>query len=240
MQSPIGLSFSKAANSYDKYALCQYFAAEKLIHSITITPHHILDIGCGTGILTDLLKRKFPQAHFTLVDISPAMLKIAQEKLGRHSINYLCGDGQNIDFIKNILKTHNIDLCVSNLCFQWLNNPYACLQAYQSYVQTYVSVLLDKSFYQWYESVKIIRPNFKPPITLFPENITTTSYDYHCSYHSGLEFLRTQKYLGTLTSHDYPLSVTELKKACKIFETQHNASISYNIGIIIDYLNLNF
>ncbi len=228
----IGASFSQASHTYDRYAECQYFSAEKLVASITTAPLHVLDIGCGTGILTDLLKRKFPQAHFTLLDISPEMLKIAQEKLGTSHINYLCGDAHDIDFIYGIIKSYKIDLCVSNLCFQWLNNPFFYLKAYQSYVRTSIAVLLDKSFYQWYESVKIIRPNFKPPITLFPPDISNQCYEYHCNYNSGLEFLRTQKQLGTLTSHEYPLSVKELKNACKIFETQHKASISYYIGII--------
>jgi len=41
----------------------------------------ILDIGAGTGLLTELIANKFSKAQITLVDISAEMLSIAQERL---------------------------------------------------------------------------------------------------------------------------------------------------------------
>ena len=43
---------------------------------------NILDIGCGAGNQTLNLLRVFPDAGFTLLDISPAMLKRAGERVG--------------------------------------------------------------------------------------------------------------------------------------------------------------
>lgn len=45
----------------------------------------ILDLGCGTGKLEQLLLKHLPRARFTAVDRSPAMLELAREKLRRHT-----------------------------------------------------------------------------------------------------------------------------------------------------------
>ena len=44
--------------------------------------HGILDIGCGAGNQTLNLLRVFPEADCTLLDISPAMLERARERVG--------------------------------------------------------------------------------------------------------------------------------------------------------------
>lgn len=52
-----------------------------------IVPYHpdrelrVLDIGAGTGILSDYFAAKYPRAQFTLLDISPQMLDIAKQRL---------------------------------------------------------------------------------------------------------------------------------------------------------------
>lgn len=43
-------------------------------------PRRILDLGCGTGSTTLLLKQKFPQAEVIGLDLSPYMLVVAEHK----------------------------------------------------------------------------------------------------------------------------------------------------------------
>lgn len=40
----------------------------------------VLDLGCGTGTLTIMLKKSYPNASVTGIDADPAILKIAREK----------------------------------------------------------------------------------------------------------------------------------------------------------------
>lgn len=227
-------AFSKAAHTYDRYAEFQYFAAQKLVNVIQKTPKNILDIGCGTGILSQLLKQKFPNASLTLFDISDDMLKIASDTLGHKNIHYICGSADDKVLIDTIIKNNQIDMIVSNLCLQWLKNPIDLIKTYQAYAPTYISILLEHSFYQWYESVRAICQNFKPPIFLFPHNATDISYQYHVRYDTALAFLRSQKHLGTLINTDSTLTINQLKNACHIFETTHNTTISYDLGILIN------
>jgi SAM-dependent methyltransferase len=44
-------------------------------------PKRILEIGCGTGSGTAILKARFPQADITGVDLSPEMVRIATTKV---------------------------------------------------------------------------------------------------------------------------------------------------------------
>lgn len=56
---------------------------------------HVLDVACGTGILfQDYLKRSV--ASVTGIDISPEMVKKAQEKFPL--VNVICGDVENTPF----------------------------------------------------------------------------------------------------------------------------------------------
>lgn len=51
-----------------------------LTDRVRCRPRRILDLGCGTGSTTLLLKRAFPQAEVIGVDLSPYMLVVADDK----------------------------------------------------------------------------------------------------------------------------------------------------------------
>ena len=51
-----------------------------LIDRIKGTPRRILDLGCGTGSTTLMLKQAFPQAQVIGLDLSPYMLVMAEHK----------------------------------------------------------------------------------------------------------------------------------------------------------------
>lgn len=58
----------------------------------------ILDLGAGTGLFSDLVLQKYPQAKITLVDISDKMLDIAKERFNNNSnIQILCQDFTNLE-----------------------------------------------------------------------------------------------------------------------------------------------
>ena len=60
---------------------------EKAIAAIKHKPQHILDLGCGTGSSTLMLKQAYPRAEVTGLDLSPYMLKIAEHKGKQADLN---------------------------------------------------------------------------------------------------------------------------------------------------------
>lgn len=74
-----------AAVSYDpitQYVLPpnEALVRQGLIQRIQSKPRRILDLGCGTGSTTLLLKQAFPQAEVIGLDMSPYMLVVASHK----------------------------------------------------------------------------------------------------------------------------------------------------------------
>lgn len=75
----------QAAMSYDpitQYALPpnEQWVRQGLIDRIQGKPRRILDLGCGTGTTTQMLKRSFPDAEVIGLDLSPYMLVMAEDK----------------------------------------------------------------------------------------------------------------------------------------------------------------
>ena len=74
-----------AAVTYDpvtKHALPpnEAWNREAVVKAIVGNPKKILDIGCGTGSATIMLKQSFPQAEVIGLDLSPQMLVMAEYK----------------------------------------------------------------------------------------------------------------------------------------------------------------
>lgn len=78
------LSFHLLTLLYDpllKWVMREETFKRKLIQHVNIQPHmKVLDLGCGTGTLTVMLKHAHPEAHITGVDGDPEVLDIARKK----------------------------------------------------------------------------------------------------------------------------------------------------------------
>ncbi|HEY9872323.1 MAG TPA: methyltransferase domain-containing protein [Candidatus Obscuribacterales bacterium] len=82
----------RAAVSYDpitQYALPpnETWVRQSLIDAIGGKPRRILDLGCGTGSTTLMLKQAFPEAEVIGLDLSPYMLFMADYKAKKAGLN---------------------------------------------------------------------------------------------------------------------------------------------------------
>ena len=81
-----------AAVSYDpitQYALPpnETWVRKALVDAVQVRPRRILDLGCGTGSMTIMLKQAFPQAEIIGIDLSPYMLACAEAKAKTARLN---------------------------------------------------------------------------------------------------------------------------------------------------------
>jgi len=129
--SHVKRAFSSASDSYDAHAVLQREIADRLLAHLNFTkiaPKCILDIGCGTGYFTRLLRAKFKQADIVALDLSESMLQSTRNshtrRLPWHGHNsYTIGDAAALP-----LKAEKFDLVCSNLAMQWLPDPLSMLQ----------------------------------------------------------------------------------------------------------------
>ncbi len=111
--------FGQYAKQYDQYAKVQQVMAVELLRKLNLQGEFfkILELGCGTGYLTERLLARFPQAELTAVDLAPQMLEQTEARVGRGRVKLVCDD------LETMQLSEKYDLIISSATFQWLNQP---------------------------------------------------------------------------------------------------------------------
>ncbi|MFP6776118.1 MAG: malonyl-ACP O-methyltransferase BioC [PS1 clade bacterium] len=104
-------TFNKSANRYNRHALVQSEIAERTEQKLDyITPNTgtILDLGSGTGLMTEKIVSRFPESRIICLDFAQKSL------IKNNSSLKICADANKIPLADN-----SIDIVVSNLMMQW-------------------------------------------------------------------------------------------------------------------------
>ncbi len=79
---------------------------------MTIKPKRIVDIGCGTGEMSQLLQMRFPEAQVLSLDLSESMLVFAKQQYAQGQ--YVCADANVLP-----LGNQSVDLLFVNFVLSW-------------------------------------------------------------------------------------------------------------------------
>lgn len=121
MRNEVSRRFAAAAASYDAHSAAQRHAAQRLAQSLvtlSLPPRpRVLEIGCGTGHLTQLLAMHLPGSTILATDIAPAMVAACRARLGKQRrLGYAVMDGANPATVAGF------DLICGNLVAQWFDD----------------------------------------------------------------------------------------------------------------------
>lgn len=113
----IELSFNRAALTYDQNSIIQKTIGKKLIK--LLLPHvqqteMIIDLGCGTGLITEQLALSLDFKNFFALDLAEQLLIKARKRLAYLPINFLLQNFETFLFKKN-----HFNLIFSNMALQW-------------------------------------------------------------------------------------------------------------------------
>lgn len=113
----VAARFSAAAGSYDEQSGVQRAVAQRLMGLLRNPAEvpQLLEVGCGTGVLTSLLARRFPKAEIHAVDVASAMIDRARERLGDTGrIHWHVADARTIEMDRAF------PLIVSSSALHWM------------------------------------------------------------------------------------------------------------------------
>ncbi|KXV55293.1 dethiobiotin synthase [Acetobacter tropicalis] len=139
------------AVGYEGAATMQRVAAQRLFEKLQErmegrVPLRILELGCGTGFLTEKLRNAWPQADIVATDIAPHMLERAQQRVGE-GLCYRIMDAGEPDV------SGSFDIVCGNLVFQWLEHPQQALARLGRLLSPggilALSTLMDGTFQEW-------------------------------------------------------------------------------------------
>ena len=83
-----------------------------------LNPKRILELGCGSGLLSKRVFAKYPEAEFYLVDLSAEILKQCQINLGNpKNANFIQADINDLNF-----ETESFDLVYSSIAIHHVKN----------------------------------------------------------------------------------------------------------------------
>ena len=116
--------FTRAAQVYESdhagiYEMCKDDYPQMLAELETAPFADVLDVGCGTGAVIELLREKYPNARYTGLDLTPAMIDAAVAK-GLPNCDFVVGDAEDLPF-----ADASFDAVLSSNSFHHYPNPAA-------------------------------------------------------------------------------------------------------------------
>ena len=116
--------FTQAAKIYDSghagiYEMCKDDYPPILAELEKEPFHDVLDCGCGTGPMLELIHQKYPDKHYIGLDLTPEMIKVAQAKKLSNT-EFIVGDSENLPFAED-----SFDAVICSNSFHHYPNPQA-------------------------------------------------------------------------------------------------------------------
>lgn len=218
-----------AATDYDRHARIQRLAARELARRIAALPLprtlKVLEIGCGTGFLTQALREEGLTGDWLATDIAPAMLERARERLGG-AVDYAVLDGEH-----GTPPSRDYDLVCASLATQWFAQEAQALSRWREWLapggHVLVATLGPGTFAEWREAhaaegLSAGTPAFTQASALtaigLAEPLTTDIYrERHAD---AAAFLHALRGIGATTAAPghRPLSAGALRRVMRRFQ----------------------
>jgi len=238
----IAQSFGKASNTYEKGAPVQKWTAgflAEVIKGLDLDqPADCLEIGCGTGFLTQEMLTLFPQVNWLITDLSSDMLESCRARIG-DGVSYQVMDGEHpaVD--------RKFDLIVSSLAFQWFQNLENALKGLSGLLKPggrlVFTTLGQETFQQWRDNLNqqgmavglhdypsladVQKIVIKGCQVCFERQKRLQPYD------DGLAFLRALKAIGAQAPQAgyQPLLPGQMRKVITALEETGSCAMTYDI-----------
>ncbi len=114
-------NFSAAAEHYDAWATAHQKIAGSLAQRIPagFSPARTVDLGCGTGLLSAQLLRRYPRSTLLGIDIAEGMVEYCRRRfMAATAASFVRGDVESRSFL-----APGVSLVASSCVSQWFSRP---------------------------------------------------------------------------------------------------------------------
>lgn len=250
MHRDVASRFGAAARAYDRHAVVQRQAADRLLDLAEgLSPQMLLDLGCGTGLLSLAMVERWPAAHLTAVDLAPPMVERYRERLPSRNVRAYAAD------IACLARNPVFDVVASNCVLHWIHPLATGLERAADQTRpggtVLVSLMLDGTLAELHEARRLAAPSL-PAANRMPTgedavaafgaaglHISARTEETVCltlpSVRAVFASLRGQGVTGGTLSHGKrPMTVGEMRKLASAyadrFMTSGGVPMSYRIG----------
>ncbi|GLS46808.1 methyltransferase domain-containing protein [Methylobacterium brachythecii] len=232
------------ADEYDGAARIQAVVAEGLAAAIAAEPlapsPRVLEIGCGTGFLTQALRSRVSVGPMLASDIAPAMIARCRKRIGEApDLHFAVMDAERP------AAAAGFDLIASSLAAQWFADLPSALAELAALLRPggllAVTTLAAGTFREWDAAQDSVGRISATPAYPSIETLRVMRFE-GCSTEIGLEdvreshadaatFLRALKAIGAHTPSDQAAtgSVGQLRRALHAFDAR-GATVTYAVA----------
>jgi malonyl-CoA O-methyltransferase len=231
----IAQSFGQAALTYHAQASLQQDCAAKLLTLLNlweVPPGRILEVGCGTGFLTQGLCDRFPCHPLQVTDLSAEMLHFCQTHLqiapDRAPVSFQQMDGETLE------GNERYGLIVANFVIQWFEQPVESLLGWLEQLKPNGILCLAfptcDSFPEWRQACESLQipftANSLPNPQILIQALSEVSQKLYLQeeifstiHRDTGSFFRGLKSIGAaVNTSEQKLSVNEMKKLIRYWD----------------------
>jgi malonyl-CoA O-methyltransferase len=227
----IAARFDARAGSYELHAGLQRAVADRLARFLPpLDSPRVLELGCGTGLLSRHLVEHYPNGSFVLTDVAPAMIAECRRNLAPPATAHISFEVMDAGEAGGHA---DLDLIVSSMTLHWLADPAGSVERLRRFlapnaVMLYATLGPD-SFAEWRtvlasEGLPSGLAEISPlPGTIEEERVSPDT--------DTLSFLRRMKAVGGLTPREgyAPLSAGSLRRAIRATDAKFGGRVTWHL-----------
>lgn len=238
--NPVARRFARAATTYERGASLHRHVAARLL-SLTPDPDRLvrgrlLEIGCGTGVLSDLIRQRYPGASLSLLDAAATMVAGVRERWGAMpGVRYIVAD------VREFREPCSFEWIFSSSALHWAEPLEETFLRLRENLAPgggcSLALMVDGTLAELHTLRRQIAPAKTPPGRLASggevlaaarwagfDIVVSEEESIRARYHAADDFLRTlhaQGLTGGAVSRAVaPMGRTELARLCEAYDRE--------------------
>lgn len=252
----IATRFGQAASTYNAHALVQQTCARSLLQLInkyeSVLPEGaFLEIGCGTGFVSQGLIQRFGQRQLVITDLSSEMVQFCRSSFpisDHRMVTFASLDGEEIQQLPANLPDRYAAI-VSGFALQWFNHPQISLRQWIDRLPIggclFLSFPTKDCFPEWRAICQHLQipctanplPDPAQLLQSLPDSVAVlhaTTESEMLTYAGAADFFRSLKAIGAGTNQtQQQLSPRQMKQLIQGWDAQLSGKLQIRYQVAI-------